>query len=340
MVASSVALQRYRTFLIALQRGLSLKVAAAVAETSVRTAQRWRREGPPGTAGRPEGDTVRAKLAARIARRTIVKDGRKHPLFPSAPRVAAQLRQEYGYSVGPCTVLRDLRSLGFRTLVRPKHPNLSNGPVRLAFARKWKRLNQAYRFVFSDEHFISTNDNSLRTMLVAPGAQAIPREVQRRQNVPNFQIWAAIGVGYRSPLIFFPKVSENDDRDTPGGFRLNCRSYVRRCLQYVAPYLSSHDVIFMQDGARCHWAKNVLAYLEGKGIEVLHGFPASSPDLNPIETLWGILDRRIAEHYPRTSDELKAIALKVWDEIPQEIIDNLVRSFQGKCERVVRNNGV
>lgn len=175
-------------------------------------------------------------------------------------------------------------------------------------------------------------------MYVGAGEDPLPREQQRRQNVPNFQIWGACGVGWRSPLIFFPKVNPDDDRANPGGFRLDASGYVRRCLSRIRKDLVGK--VFMHDGARCHQANITKAYLAKWKIEVMEGFPAHSPDCNPIESLWAILDRAIAEFMPRTPDELEDAARKAWDAIPQSVIDNLVLSFQAKMKSLIRTRGV
>lgn len=328
---------RYTILMNAIARGHTVKEAAAIALTSLRTASRWVNNGPPGVRGRKGGEfKSRAHKCAMIARRTFVKGGKRHPRFPSAPRVAEQLFKEFGIKISSTTVLRDLRSLGWSTRVRPRHPNLTSAPKRLAFAQKWIRngRQKARRLVFSDEHYISTNDSSLRTMLVAPRCLPLPREHQRRHNVPHFLIWAAIGFNWRSPLIFFPKVNDEEQ-----GWRMNSRSYIRRCLSRVKSHLCKDGVIFMQDGARCHWGKNVVGYMDRSDIAYLVDFPPGSPDLNPIEQLWAVLNRRIAECYPETDEELKAVAIRVWAEIPQQMINNFVESFSSACRKVVQNRG-
>ncbi len=48
------------------------------------------------------------------------------------------------------------------------------------------------------------------------------------------------------------------------------------------------DFIFQQDLAPAHTAKSTKSWLNNHGVGVLD-CPANSPDLDPIENLWGIV---------------------------------------------------
>ncbi|GFU06194.1 uncharacterized protein TNCV_4765041 [Trichonephila clavipes] len=52
--------------------------------------------------------------------------------------------------------------------------------------------------------------------------------------------------------------------------------------------------IFMQDGAHCHTARSILAFLAETNIPLLD-WPGSSPDMNPIENVWELMKREVAK---------------------------------------------
>ncbi len=58
------------------------------------------------------------------------------------------------------------------------------------------------------------------------------------------------------------------------------------------------DFIFQQDLAPAHTAKSTKSWLNDHGVSVLD-WPANSPDLNPIENIWGIVKRKMRNKRPK-----------------------------------------
>ena len=92
--------------------------------------------------------------------------------------------------------------------------------------------------------------------------------------------------------------------------------------------------MFQQDGAPAHRANKTREFLEDQVILLLGDlhWPANSPDLNVIEHLWGIIKAKIDLTKVSNLDELFIEAKRVWDEIPMEVINNLIDSFQDRIK--------
>ncbi len=84
------------------------------------------------------------------------------------------------------------------------------------------------------------------------------------------------------------------------------------------------DFIFQQDLAPTYTAKS---WFNDHGVGVLD-WPANSPDLNPIENLWGIVKRKMRNKRPKNADELKATVKETWASIPHKLITSTPRRFE------------
>lgn len=119
----------------------------------------------------------------------------------------------------------------------------------------------------------------------------------------------------------------------------NAERYTDMLKESLVPFMQQ-DWIFMQDGASIHRAKHTKEWLKNKNIPILE-WPPNSPDLNPIENLWGILTRAVFANGRQfeSKDELKAEILKQWDLITAETLTNLTKSMPRRIIDVISQNG-
>lgn len=95
---------------------------------------------------------------------------------------------------------------------------------------------------------------------------------------------------------------------------------------------------FQHDNDQKHTSKCVKEFLEVKKVEMLD-WPAQSPDLNPIENLWGILKRRVrGQRFSSTKALFEALKTE-WESIPMKTINSLITLMPKRCEAVIKNNG-
>ena len=96
----------------------------------------------------------------------------------------------------------------------------------------------------------------------------------------------------------------------------------------------------MDDNARPHRAMVVNQYLERETI-VRMDWPSRSPDLNPIEHAWDLLQRAISSRIRlfNRRNELVLALNEEWQRIPQISLRRLIRSMPRRCRADVQARG-
>ena len=88
--------------------------------------------------------------------------------------------------------------------------------------------------------------------------------------------------------------------------------------------------LLKHDNATSHTARSVRDFLQDRNVRVLP-WPAKSPDLNPIEHAWDLLDRRVRARAipPRNVRELAGALVEEWGNLSQQELANLVQFIGG-----------
>ena len=95
---------------------------------------------------------------------------------------------------------------------------------------------------------------------------------------------------------------------------------------------------FQQDSAPCHTARSIVEYMEEINMQVLP-WPASSPDLNPIENLWSWMDCQLQKTRITSLEQLKAELHALWLKIPEKLVQNLVESMPRRARACYKARG-
>ncbi len=80
------------------------------------------------------------------------------------------------------------------------------------------------------------------------------------------------------------------------------------------------------------------SWFNDHGVTVLD-WSANSPDLNPIENLWGIVKRKMRDTRPNNADDLKATIKATWASIPPQQCHKLITSMPRRIEAVIKAKG-
>ena len=181
--------------------------------------------------------------------------------------------------------------------------------ARVAFA---EREDFPTDIIFSSEKMFCVSDHDRQWVRERDGFAA------------KVHVWGMIGRGGTRRLVFLS-----------GGITADV--YIRDCLAPSLPMIRRGT--FMHDGAKTHTAKRTREWLAAKRVRVLRHWPPRSPDLNPIDTFWAIVQREVDAHGPTDADELRAFVLQAFHAIPQATVDALVDSFEVRLEELRRIGG-
>ncbi len=118
----------------------------------------------------------------------------------------------------------------------------------------------------------------------------------------SVMIWAAMSSAGVGPLCFLKSTV-----NTP----IYQKALKHLMLASADKLYVDADFIFQQDLAPAHTAKGTKSWFNGHGVTVLD-WPANSPDLNPVDNLWGIVKRKLRDTRPNNADDLKVAFKETW----------------------------
>ncbi len=250
----------------------------------------------------------------------------------SAYSISQTLFANYNFSISPATINRRRHQLGFSY----KPPKVKQ---RLTEIQKENRKKFAYsmlnsnidfdRLIFSDEsRFCLDSDNQLRWLRKGDtddGCFALQDKF-----TCSVMVFGAIGIDYKSKLVV---CSGNVDAVEYRDIITKSGLYTDLNTKYGAG-----NFIFVQDGAPCHTSNISTAFIQ-KRMSFLKNWPANSPDLNPIEHIWGAIKRILKTKKITTRQELIDMVNEIWNNFPQEAINRLIQSFDGRLRTVLDANG-
>src|SRR5579859_4530478 len=126
----------------------------------------------------------------------------------------------------------------------------------------------------------------------------------------------------------------------------------------LLPYLNAlakdgvSEIIFQQDNASCHVSNKTRAWYVGATNEhqfSIMDWAPNSPDMNLIENLWAYLKAALHKRYPDTAAlhgpphviraKLRERLLKVWWEIGEGVLNQLVNSMLDRVQALIAAGG-
>ena len=123
---------------------------------------------------------------------------------------------------------------------------------------------------------------------------------------------------------------------------LEQKQYTKMLEELVIP--SAEDLfpdgewLFQQDNDPKHTSKRAKQFMEENSIPLLP-WPSQSPDLNPIENLWSILEQKLEKRTCNNEQELFKTLEDEWKRLPIDLLTRLVASMPRRCQAVIDVKG-
>ena len=278
----------------------------------LRTIQKFEKTGTTADKNR----SGRPRITSITDDNSIYRIARKNPKY-SAKEIAQEVNLALKNHISRQTVNRRLIDRKLCCYVAAKKPLLK--PIdrlkRIKFCRAILKMTyyELKRIIFSDESNFTVINRKNRVII----RRHYNEKFRSRFIVLRLQGGGG-SVGIWGCITY----------DGPGlcclyDGRMDQHKYIETLENHLIPtrdifFSNESEWQFQQDNAPCHKAKAVTIWFQENNIKVLQ-WPARSPDLNPIENIWTVLDRKLTKA-PVTSAEHLRESLK-------ESIDSLSTDY-------------
>jgi transposase len=218
------------------------------------------------------------------------------------------------------TIRRYASTLGFKW-GKPRPRSLLTEEIkrkRLEWCLK-HRYEDWTRYIFSDEKFF-------RCGLAPVGMRfrSGTRPNFQTYRGPSWHIWNGINFNETFSIL-----------EVPQG--MNADLYIALLSNALDEHFKQ-GMIFQQDNAPSHRSHVTKKWLKDNGYDCVD-FPTYSPDLNPIENLWGIVSLEVRKRNPKTLNELKSFVSEEMGKVSRKTIQTLILSMSRRVEQCIERNG-
>ncbi|ETO32084.1 hypothetical protein RFI_05032 [Reticulomyxa filosa] len=220
---------------------------------------------------------------------------------------ANEIRRLAAPQISTTTLIRRLRAKGIRSRIAAKKVLIKKDQMKKRVKWAKEHINWSpemwSKVIFSDESTFCTDWSGQQRVWRKKNERYSPENILKiPQNTKKVSVWGcfcATGVG---------ELYRIDGELTSAQYETEV---IKKCVPQSAQTLFMNtEWIFQQDNAPVHKSDSITEYLS-EHFNVLE-WPAMSPDLNPIENIWGYIKRRVAQKNPKDEDELFNAIKEEW----------------------------
>lgn len=278
--------------------------------------------------GRPKKIPDRA---VRHLKRLVKEDARI-----SAAKITSDLNASLPKPVSSRTVRRYLKDLGFEYVVKVKKQWLSNRhrQQRVDWCKQYMHWTSDdwRKIIFSDEStFYVLKRKNLCKIWRLEKEKLLPECLQQTNTGDGGKVgvWGGIsGFGVTDIKLYTENMNGN----------LYCDVLQHQLKSSMARIPKNTKVFFQHDLAPWHTSKIVQEKISKLKLNVLNWAP-KSPDLNPIEMLWSILDKKLGSKPMYSKIALIDRLQEEWNLIDQDLCIKLVDSMPERIRKCLKAKG-
>jgi transposase len=239
-----------------------------------------------------------------------------------------KLRNELLFTASVATISRRLKEMGVVSKCMKRKPTLTatHKTARMEFCRVYLRQDWSTVW-FTDEK---------RWCLDGPDRYSHYWHDLRKEELlgsrrqgggGSIMVWGGICGGRTTTLCFVNGT-------------LDSLKYQAVLAMHLLPLLTPNDLL-VQDNASVHASHSTREWIDVHEITTVK-WPSRSPDLNPIENVWGIMARRVyAEGKQYTSiHELKTAVERCWNSLTAQELSRLTDSMSDRVFHCISRQGM
>ena len=256
--------------------------------------------------------------------------------FESAKNIVNHLKSLTGNTISLTSIRDRIHKAGFSGCIARKKPFLTKNHMK-------RRMNFAKNYYLMPASFwkkVLWSDESKFNLKKSDGAQRVWRKRGEAFNLSctrgtikhgggSVMLWGCMAWNGVGKLEFTDETMNADLYN----------NILKRNLKSSAKSLRlGNSFLFQQDNDPKHTAKKTKTFFDENGINVLE-WPSQSPDLNPIEHLRTLLDKKIGNRAFTKKEDLKKAVVKSWSNIDNNQIKCLVESMPKRLLNVIKAKG-